>query len=227
MRTNKKLIGIVPDIHVPQHDPKAVSWCFNRLREERPYKIIFIGDLFDFYSISVFLKKPSFTSRFAEEVFQGNKFIERVKHLQKSIKCKVAILAGNHESRLTKYLWKNAPALADLPELTIPSLFKFPDDWEYFSYNLEGIKADGVTVFHGRKYSGNVCIANLRKFYGSVIQGHSHRASAHYLRRPNGELIGAVEAGCLCDLHPDYSAHVDWVQAMAWIDNGLPFLELK
>ncbi|RLC87847.1 MAG: hypothetical protein DRJ03_04685 [Chloroflexi bacterium] len=226
-RMNKKLIGVVPDIHIPKHDPEALNWCFRRLTEERPGHIVFLGDMFDFESISVFLKKPSFDNMFSSEIKEGCKFVERVKRLQKKIGCKITMLGGNHETRLSKYLWKNAPELADIPGLTIPALMNMPEDWKYISYNSEGIMIDGVTFFHGRKYSNNVCASNIKKFYSSVVQGHGHRSTSHYVRRPDGKLLGAVEAGCLCELNPNYASHVDWSHAMAFVKNGVPYLELK
>lgn len=226
-RTNRKLTAAVPDIHLGHHDQDALDWCFRRLNKERPGHIVFLGDIFDFDSVSRFLKKPQFGHMFNQEVELGCKFIERVKALVYRLDCKVTIQAGNHEARLSKYLWRNAPELSEVPNFTIPRLMNIPKDWQYIQYNTGGIRIGEVIYFHGRKFNSNVCVSNIRKFCCSVVQGHSHRSSAHYLRRPDGKLIGAIEAGCLCSLNPTYASHVDWSHAMGWVEDDVPTLELK
>lgn len=129
-------------------------------------------------------------------------------------------------SRLSKYIIRNAPAVCGLPNIALRQVLNIPNSWRVYPYNLNAISVDGVKIIHGRKYSDTVCIRNLRKYMSSVIQGHSHRASAVY-RRHNGKILGGLEIGCLCDLHPDYAADVDWIHAMGWVEDGYPILELK
>jgi len=129
-------------------------------------------------------------------------------------------------SRLSKYVVRNCPELSGLPQLALDEILEIPKDWRTYSYNLNAVRVDGVSYTHGRKFSGNVCMANLKKYMGSVVQGHSHKTSSLYHRLPDGRLIGAVEAGCLCDLCPSYAADVSWVHAMAWAQDGLPYLEI-
>lgn len=129
-------------------------------------------------------------------------------------------------SRLDKYAVRNCPELSDLPAMALREVLNVPRRWTMFDYNLNAVCIDGVNFIHGRRFAGNVCLANIKKYMGSVVQGHSHRASSQYLRLPNGETIGAVEAGCLCNLKPNYASDVNWSHAMAWAQDSLPYLEL-
>ena len=129
-------------------------------------------------------------------------------------------------SRLNKYVIRNCPELEDMQALALREVIGIPRRWVTYEYNLNARLLDGVSYLHGRKFSGNVCLSNLKKYMGSVVQGHSHRASSQYLRLPDGRLIGAVECGCLCKLDPDYAADVDWSHAMGWAEDGIPYLDL-
>jgi predicted phosphodiesterase len=223
---NKNLIACVPDIHVPKHDPAAVRWCLERIREERPKTVVLIGDVFDYEAISRFTRKLTVQAAFQEEVKAGRRMVKRIQDAC-GYGADVHFIAGNHESRLAKYAIRNCPHIADLPGLALPQVMEFPQDWHYYPYNLNALSFDGVLCLHGRRFAGNVCSNNIKKYHCSVIQGHSHRASTAYLRSPDGRTIGAVEAGCLCNLTPNYAADVDWVHAMAWIQDKTPLLELK
>ena len=223
-KIDKGLTAILPDIHIPYQDEGAVAEALDRIEEERAGKIVILGDLLDFEAVSRFSRKLEKRAAFEWELFQGRMWI---KEFHKRFKDReIHFLAGNHESRLSKYVVRNCPELSGLPQLALEEVLEIPKKWHTYSYNLNAVNVDGVNYVHGRKFSGNVCLSNLKKYMGSIVQGHSHRASSQYLRLPSGELVGAVEAGCLCDLRPSYASDVDWSHAMAWAENGLPYLEL-
>jgi len=224
MKLDKKLTAIIPDVHIPYQDKQAVELCLQRIREERAGKIVILGDLMDFEAVSRFNRKLDKRAAFEWELRLGRKWIKNLSRRFKG--AEIHFLSGNHESRLSKYVVRNCPELSGLPQLALDEILEIPKDWRTYSYNLNAVRVDGVSYTHGRKFSGNVCMANLKKYMGSVVQGHSHKTSSLYHRLPDGRLIGAVEAGCLCDLCPSYAADVSWVHAMAWAQDGLPYLEI-
>lgn len=223
-KLNKKLTAVLPDIHIPYQDDAAVEEALLRIEEERAGKIVILGDLMDFEAISRFNRKLEKRAAFEWELEFGKEWIKRFHKRFKDRE--IHFLAGNHESRLSKYVVRNCPELSALPQLALEQVLEIPKQWNTYSYNLNAILIDGVNYIHGRKFSGNVCMSNLKKYMGSVVQGHSHKASSSYCRLPDGRQIGAVEAGCLCELNPSYASDVDWSHAMAWAENGLPYLEL-
>jgi predicted phosphodiesterase len=224
VKLNRKLTAVIPDVHIPYQDKQAVELCLQRIKEERAGRIVILGDLVDFEAISRFSRKLEKRAAFEWELGLGRKWIKNLSRRFRGVE--IHFLAGNHESRLSKYVVRNCPELSGLPQLALEEILEVPKSWRMYSYNLNAVHIDGVNYIHGRKFSGNVCMSNLKKYMGSVVQGHSHRASSQYLNLPSGKQIGAVEAGCLCDLNPAYAADVDWSHAMAWAENGLPYLEL-
>lgn len=221
MKSN--LVAIIPDVHVPEQDNAAVRWVLKRIRERDPATVIFLGDLFDFKSISRFKKHPRFHQMFREEVKAGVLFVERIARALKRRQVKVK--GGNHEVRLEHYLWRNAPELADIPALTVPALMQFPKRWEYHPPEEHHFYEQGVMIIHGRKFAGNVALANLRKYRCSVVQGHSHRMSCQYLCMADGEMLSSAECGTLQVKNPGYAGVTDWVHGMAWIENGVVTVE--
>jgi predicted phosphodiesterase len=223
-KITKGLTAVLPDLHVPYHDEEALGRALARIREERPERVVILGDLADFEAISKFSRKLKKRAVFEYEIGEVRRVIQE---LEKEFKQQnVIYICGNHESRLSKYIIRNCPELDDLPMLAFREIVQIPRRWVVYEYNLNAVCIDGVNYIHGRKFSGNVCINNIKKYLGSVVQGHSHRASSQYMRLPNGETIGAVEAGCLCDLQPSYASDVNWSHAMAWAEGGIPYLEL-
>lgn len=226
----RKLAAVFGDVHCPYQDDEAVNWCLNRIRNEEPAWILIHGDMFDFENLSRFLKKPAFSMMFHDEVRECKKLVQRIERLRKKIGARVRFMGGNHESRLQKYLWRNAPALAEVPELCVPQLLKLPHEWDWMEHDQEGFWHEDTLIIHGRSYrAGSVCNANLRRYLASVVQGHSHRVSSAYKGVPGRRrhTIGAAELGCLCQIDPNYAKHTDWSHAMGWLVDGLPHVEMK
>jgi len=224
MKRNKKLHAVLPDMHIPKHDMNAIENALNRVDEEKAGKVILLGDIADMEAISTFSRKLDKRAAFWQEIELVRGMLA---YFQKRFKgCEVHYLAGNHESRLSKYVTRNCPELSNIPALALEQILEIPKTWKFYPYNLNAVVIDDISYIHGRKFSGNVCMCNLNKYMGSVVQGHSHRASSMYLRLSSGKHIGAVESGCLCDLKPGYASDVNWSHAMAWCEDGLPYLEL-
>lgn len=220
------LTAVVPDLHIPDHDEGAVEWALNLISDLRPDEVVFLGDMFDFMSISRFLKHPKQSRLFSDEVKTGKAFVKMLaSRLPK--KAKVQIIGGNHEDRLAKYLFRHAPELADEPSLTVPALMEFPKKWVYYDPSVPNFQTQGVIVMHGRRFAGNVALANMRRYVCSVVQGHSHRVSTQYLRVADGRLLSSAECGCLCQLSPRYAGVTDWTHALGWIDDGLVTVQVK
>jgi predicted phosphodiesterase len=214
--SNKRAI-VLGDAHCPDHDPAAVEWALRTVARLRPYKVILLGDLVDFNAISRFLKHPSKRVLFKEEIAKARDFIamfaKRLKH------CQVVYLEGNHERRLQKYLWRNAPEFADLMEFTFAELLRVPKNWEIVA-DGEYYHEQDVLVFHGVKYGQSTCSYNLGRYGVSTVQGHSHRLAIKHRTLGNKKVITAAESGCLCKMVQDYVAMPDWQHGLIEICGG-------
>jgi hypothetical protein len=227
MSLESKLLGtktkhavIIPDLHVPYHDEKALQVVENYIKDTKPFAIYQIGDMYDFYSISRFDKDPSRIETLQDEIDKGYEIWERIKNASPS--SELHHLTGNHETRLKKYLWRH-PELHSLKALKLENVLRLKElgvkhhDVEevvYINKSLivtHGANDDGCKL---SQYSGYSAKNTLEKNGISGISGHTHRLASHYSRKLGGQLEWH-EAGSLCTLNPDYVKKPNWQQGFA------------
>src|SRR3990167_4185660 len=227
-------IVVWSDVQYPYHDTET-DRAFNRfLADFQPDFAVLNGDGLDFPTISRFDRNPVNPTSIRAEV-EGFKAYLREKSRILGPNCHKHFNEGNHEDRLRKYLWRQAPALSDLGGLSLQSLLDL-GDWSYTPYydpmNVAngspdaspGIDISGLLVIHGceaRKWSGMTARECYNQFGGSGITGHTHRLAAFYHTKFDGggddgirELATYVwlEGGCMCSLTPPYEPAPDWQQ---------------
>ena len=166
------------------------------------------GDVTDCYEISDFSKNPMEKADLLLEQRLSGNLMDR---LAKSSTVRYW-LGGNHEDRLRRYIWKYAPALGVLPELSFPRLMQIADHgFEWRDYG-KVIRVGKLRVVHGNKvlkHSGQTAKAHFEDFLVSVLVGHTHRLGKYY-RKSLGEMHVAIENGCLCRLDPEYAQNPNW-----------------
>lgn len=208
--------GILPDLHYPLHDEKALQWAIRTLKRAEVKKLILLGDVVTLDAVSRFSKSLRTQADFPEELEGGRRFFQRLDRVFRDVP--ITLLQGNHEHRLYSYLVKNAPVLAALPELQFRKLLGIPRRWKVYTYG-QYVMEQGVLVQHGRKWGHSAY--RQRFLYGvSSVSGHSHRLKMMSHRLANGKEIQAVELGCLCQMDQGYATLVDWTHACGWIDRG-------
>lgn len=204
---------VMNDIQIPFHDDRALSNVLRFVADLRPYGVILNGDVVDCYAISDFSKDPLKRADLDLEIRGAGQLMEQLaKFTTKRI-----WIGGNHEDRLRRYMWKNAPALAVVPGQDFPTIFRLSDhgfSWlEYGDiYNL-----GKLLVTHGSivsKHSAFTAKAHMEKYGSSVLVGHTHRLGTFYRRDIRGVHV-AIENGCLCRLTPEYVQHPNWQQGFS------------
>lgn len=232
-------VAILGDVHAPFHheqNVKAARAVLEAQREIRLDEVILLGDVADFYTISRYDKSPLRRNQLQDEltvvgdVIAG--FTESAGDARKRF-CK-----GNHEARLEDYIARNAPALAALPQLQLPSLLGLESaGWEY-DPNYVLVK-DSFIVKHGEAVSaasGASAKKELESTWMSGASGHVHRLAvhtrtswAHYIK----DVAPAVwvETGCLCRPDQDYlkGSYPNWQPGFAFVrfdEDGNPYPEL-
>jgi predicted phosphodiesterase len=231
-------VAVISDLHIPYHHPGAVDLLIAVIQAWRPERIIYNGDLLDFYSVSSHDKNPDRLRNggLQTEIDTWVNFAQRVAQAAPS-GCLYDFVPGNHEDRLRRWMWKNE-GLHGLRALELPTLLGLPELG--ITYNAHEVLLAGgsLAVKHGhfvRKFSGQSAKAELEgEHYAlSTITGHTHRLGNIYVR-VRDQIVGAWENGCLCELHPEYVRNPDWHLGItqAWVEvegNGftarsLPFL---
>lgn len=218
-------ILLLTDIHAPYHDEGALTTAM-KFGKSKGVDEIIVSELPDLYQVSSWLTNPS-AEPFYQELAKVKEMTHRINNFFKGKK--ITYLVGNHEERITKYLWKRAPDLYGVEAFSIPSLIGVKEvGWNYVD-NKQALMSGGVvlrrgklTFLHGHEVRmgwGAINIAKImyERCRTNVIVGHFHRCQEWVVRLIDGSHEGCWTVGCLCDLHPEYLPHNDWVHGFAII----------
>ena len=217
---NRLKVLIIPDIHFPEQDNRALEILFHVLKTDKFDEVIQLGDMLDMYPISSFSKDPEKVGLgLRNEIVMARTFLEKVRKLQP--KAKITLLKGNHEARFDRYVIDKAPGLAHLFDYRdLLGLKELKMKYVESIYNIGKLHfMHGVLV---RAHSAYSCKSHFDKYNMSIVHGHTHRLGSYY--KTNLDTTFTVqEMGCLCALNPDYTKDkgvTDWQQGfgVAYID---------
>lgn len=216
---------VVNDFQVPFHDVTAFRLLLKALRMLKPNGLDILGDFMDFYSISDFSKDPERKLLLRDELKVGRRMLAELVRAaggrRRRLDCRFS--DGNHEDRLRRYVWKNAPRLAGIEGLNVPDLLNLKAlGIRHYSY-LQPYKIGQLWFHHGklvRKHAGMTALAHIQTVGGNVIVGHCHR-TAHICKTTWSHTLQGWENGCMCRLDPEYiHGRPDWQQGFAIIRYG-------
>lgn len=206
------------DIHIPYHDPRALSLALKGIVLLSPDIIFLGGDIIDFYPLSRFSKDPARKQTLQYELDQTKIFLSKYLR-QCAPNARIFYQPGNHSARLSKYLWNQAEALSGLRGLTVPELLGLK------SLEIEWVPQEKLTsigelfFIHGDEFAAGGGVYPSRNIFlkapGNMIMGHFHRVTAYYYRMLNGKTYGAWSNGCLCSLEPEYIMFPQWQQSFS------------
>lgn len=216
MSAQKKMsrIFVVPDLHTPYHDPKAVVLAKQIFDAYVPDTTIFIGDNRDFiWASRFFVPHRQREGAVVRELRAWN----AVSQLFRSPK--VLHLRGNHEGRILEYLDKN-PELEGLEGFTPSTLYPGLIKNDFIS-----LANGSFIVTHGsivRASPGASAAAEMQKWGRSGCSGHTHRLSRYYKRDYSGVRVW-LECGHLALNPPHYRkmnnpAPENWQQGVVIVE---------
>lgn len=214
---------ILPDVHVPFHDPKLVGAWMDFASALKPDAVDIIGDVLDCYHLSRFDKNPARKASFQDELDTARGMLERIREAV-GPSATIHYSEGNHENRLRRMLWGRVKEFATLRNLTIPELLHL-DNLRIRYYRPESPYEVGkLTFLHGdvtrkqnfsKSAGGRAADSVARAIGGSVIMGHTHQMGHTMFRTWQRELEG-YEVGCLCQFDMEYVIGVPpWQQGWA------------
>jgi len=208
---------VIGDIHFPFEDKKTLKIVSRFIEDYEPDNIVINGDLLDCYSLSSFAKDPRIGKKMSDEIKMAKRYLQ---HLNSISDAKKYLIFGNHEIRMNRFLVNKAPELIDLIDLE--TLLK-TDGWDIINCsNIENyINIDNWYIGHYDRVSKNssYTVKNIMTDKGvNIIQGHTHRLGAYYIRYMDRTLRG-FEGGCLCSLNPVYTENPNWQQGLIVIEN--------
>ena len=215
-RADRLTVFYFPDIHHPNEDKKSLASAMNLCEDLSPDIIINLGDVLDCYSISRFDKDPTRVASLQEEFDAGRAHFEELR--RRNPEARIIVKEGNHEERLQRYLWSQAPSLSSLRCLTVPEQLGLQNLGIEWVPAKQSFRLGSLIVTHGttvRSKSGYTAHGEMMARQMSGISGHTHRLSSVWKTTCSGTLRW-VEAGCLCDLNPEYGGDraLDWQQGV-------------
>ncbi|XUX01197.1 MAG: metallophosphoesterase [Dehalogenimonas sp.] len=211
-------VAILNDTHDPFNDPITDKLVEDFLREYQPATLVFNGDAIDFYALSKFDKDPKRLGSLQDDLDKTAARFARYRAILPD--AFIYYNLGNHEDRLRRIKWNKIPEMASLRCLELPSLLKLKDSDVTMVEADEGIIInESFLVMHGElisKHSSYTAKAHYDKCGGCGLVGHSHRGGSFYKSDDFGDK-GWYENFCLCDLHPSYDKHPNWMQGFSMV----------
>lgn len=208
-----KIYLLIPDIHVPFHDKAFIDLSFRLAQIIKPYGIVHLGDALDFYQVSSYDKDPDRKASIADDAIIYRRILKQWAALLPKDGV-LHQLEGNHESRLTRYIWKHAKELSGLVQ-TVPEMIGLSDlpcraVWHPIS-KWDSCRIGDAVCHHGHYFNQHVAVGNLTKYPVSFICGHTHRVQMV----GNGSRFSAtIGHGSLEKLTAHQPTPTGWQQAM-------------
>lgn len=210
---------VMPDLHVPYTDMFKVKKIFNFNRTFKADVVLSIGDFFDLYHLSKYVKSLKAESPSAE--------LRRAEGQVRVISRwfpKITMLIGNHEKRL----WKRAADAGIHPShiTDILKTVKAPEGWVRPN-RTDIIEIDGVMYTHG-------WLSQRKKhaefFNKSCVIGHLHsQLGIDYIRRRNRTIFAMCVAMCADtnSIAMDYNEirYNTSTPGFGYVVDGKPFVE--
>lgn len=212
---------VINDVHIPYHHIDALKLAINTGREERVNKVILNGDIFDFYAVSRWDKRPDRTL-LREELESGKRFMHQLRKIFPSEE--IIFKVGNHEDRMQQYIAKNAPALYGMDCITIPELLDMRTLGVKYVGSSQLIQMGHLTILHGHEIINSGAVVNVSrtkrlKAQDNIMFGHHHRTQSDFATSIKGKTHGSYAVGCLCNMRPAYfpMAYQEWNHGFALV----------
>jgi hypothetical protein len=210
-------VVVLPDIHAPYHDQRALDCALEAIQVLRPSGVLQIGDAADCYALSRFAKDPGRRGRAIEELEKAGELMRYISDsLPSTVKWK-AITEGNHEARAYSYVRDKAPELDGMVRSVWDVLGM--SDWRAIPISSYA-QVGKMSYHHGWRHGIYAARQSLQDWGGNLTFGHTHRVAVWYGGTVRGEDHVAVNCGWLGDYNQiEYrmraTARRDWQHAIS------------
>ena len=197
MQITKKIyrkILVIPDLHAPWIDWKAVKYVKAWHDKHKPDLVIQLGDITDQKIWSRWQSDP-------DDFSPSQEFKKAAKDMNKLHEMfpKMIILSGNHDVRVkARAIEAGIPAemFKDVNEVFDKKGWKW---WPRDKRLIVNTQRGKILFIHGDEMGGTVA-QKSRALGMSVVQGHTHKMSLTYTQTPTNHFFGC-EAGHLLDVN--------------------------
>lgn len=200
-------IGIISDIHIPNHRNREINLALKKFDELGVDCIIINGDLLDNTPYTKFLTPPD--KKDARRYL--NMAEEFLICLRKSFPdARIIWAEGNHDFWYYQYLMRKAPELYGDPYYHLQYRLNLKEHGIEFIEQKSYIMAGKLAICHGhflvRGVFTPVSAARTVMMKAKVpcIIGHVHKTSEFTQTDLHGDIVTTWSTGCLCTLTPEY-----------------------
>lgn len=181
-------ILVIPDIHHPFSHKYALDFVVDTYNRFNCNRVVCIGDFFDIYSLSRFLKDPrsfSLTDEFQMAKKKAKKWFDVFPY--------VDYVLGNHDLRINKRLTEAGVPMDFMKSYS--EIFEIPTGW---SIN-NSVEINKVRYTHGDRSGTEPHAQIARDLRQSVVSGHAHTVGGISFMTSLNDRIFAMGVGCLID----------------------------
>ncbi|MFN7262225.1 MAG: hypothetical protein ACK5UJ_00275 [Pseudobdellovibrionaceae bacterium] len=223
-----KLAVIIPDSHVPYHDKKAFQILKKVMLHYKKQisEIVILGDFADFYAVNSHGKHPKLLHTLEEEV-QGVQ--SELDWFDKNFASATKVfIEGNHEWRLARFIYQNAPALFGVTSTEgILKLHNRPK-WKFIPYSpQQSYQVMGSKLTARHEPLASSVKATASKALCSLVYGHIHRIEESHLVGLDGTnhvcfSVGWLGNKKLDEVYGYVKGHHQWQLGfgLAWVDTS-------
>ena len=186
--SNVNNVLAISDLHIPFENKYALEFVVDIYKKYNCNRVVFMGDIFDCYSLSRYTKSPS--SLNASDEFEEAK--NKAKLWTKAFP-EADCIVGNHEARINKKFTENGIPKAFLKSFN--ELFGLPDTWHWSNEVI----IDDTHYIHGNR-DGMFSHVNIaRDSRASTVTAHTHTSAGTHFLSNFDSTIFALNCGCLID----------------------------
>jgi hypothetical protein len=139
--------------------------------------------------------------------------------------CADHLQRGEHETRLSRYINKNAAVLSQMKAITLPELLDLKSLGIEWIGNDERLRIGRLHHIHGNEIGGggmSPARAKYQRMQCNFIFGHLHQRDKYRPRAYDGSQHGAYANPCLCLLKAEYLHHAhSWSNGFSIIDHDV------
>lgn len=212
---------VLPDMHVPYHDPVAMRAVLKYARSRFWSGCLQLGDFLDFEEISHFNKNsPGAIKGTVVKTFDaGRRVLTEIVHAVRkhNRSARIVVMEGNHEYR-AKRLENENVALKGL--LNVPRGLGFEDlgvEWfPSWSSPKTTFRIGNAYFMHGQYYNKYHAAKHADVYGAPIYYGHTHDVQEFCkIRLAKGKTVEAASLGCLCRYEQPYIKGwpTNWQQA--------------
>lgn len=210
---------VLPDLHVPLHDPVDLDVAEQIVAHTKPDILIILGDFLDCTPVSAWLKskkRATESLRLIDDFRTANIILDRLTKMCKNI----VYIEGNHEDWIQQYIDEH-PELEGLIEIDAGLKFAQRRSGGVHITHLrygEIYKLGKLHFTHGSYTGQHHAKKHVDAFGRNIVYGHLHDVQLHVRVSPvdvNDKHM-ALSLGCLCDKNPTYMRNRpnNWVHAV-------------